>query len=242
MSKIAVFVEGQSELIFVRDLLSKHFNYDPSELAIDCYKLHSESVFSVPYSLGNAKSRHYYMILNVGNDEKVLTAIISRAKGLLDKGYDRIIGLRDIYSRRYRDLCDEPGIYPDVIESLIKGTRKQIHDKGLDDKVSFMFSVMEFETWYLGMPQCLLRKDKRLTIKNINDTLKINLNDDPQITIFHPAITLNDILNIVGLKYDKKESDVESLNSSLFIEDYLGLVNSGHCTSFFEFYKELTRL
>lgn len=40
--KVAVFVEGQSEYIFVRDFLCGWYNYDSSLLGIECFSLRSD--------------------------------------------------------------------------------------------------------------------------------------------------------------------------------------------------------
>jgi hypothetical protein len=35
--KVAVFVEGQTELVFVRELLAKWFGYDADVIGFECY-------------------------------------------------------------------------------------------------------------------------------------------------------------------------------------------------------------
>ena len=36
---IAVFVEGQTELVFAREFLLKWFEYDANQVGVDCYSL-----------------------------------------------------------------------------------------------------------------------------------------------------------------------------------------------------------
>ena len=71
--KVAVFVEGQSEYIFVRDFLCGWYNYDSSLLGIECFSLRSDRFHSVPYPFGDRESYNYYQIVNVGNDRSVLS-------------------------------------------------------------------------------------------------------------------------------------------------------------------------
>lgn len=37
--KLAVFVEGQTELIFVREFLKQWYNYDANTVGFDCYSV-----------------------------------------------------------------------------------------------------------------------------------------------------------------------------------------------------------
>ena len=51
MSKCVLFVEGQSEQIFVREMLLRRFNWDATQLAIRCYKLNAEVLESAVMSM-----------------------------------------------------------------------------------------------------------------------------------------------------------------------------------------------
>ena len=71
MKKVAVFVEGQAELILVRELLLKMYDYQ--NIGIDCYNLICDNLDEAPYKYGNMEANNYYMIVNVGNDNSVLS-------------------------------------------------------------------------------------------------------------------------------------------------------------------------
>ncbi len=85
MIKIAIFVEGQTELIFIRSILSHII--DPSKFSFRCFKLHAESLKDFPYSYENPKAEVHFQIINVGNDEKVMAAIKDREGNLIEKGF-----------------------------------------------------------------------------------------------------------------------------------------------------------
>ena len=96
MKRIAIFAEGQTELIFIRNLLLKVV--DPSKLSFECFELISHKPCTVPYQYPNQSAEIHFLILNVRGDEAVLSSIREREKDLVERGgYDRIIGLRDMY-------------------------------------------------------------------------------------------------------------------------------------------------
>lgn len=96
MKKFAVFTEGQGELIFVRHLLFQIIGYE--HLSVECFALRSGRLLDVPYKYETVSAKVHVMVVNVGNDEKVLSAIAGREERLVGQGYE-IIGLRDMYSR-----------------------------------------------------------------------------------------------------------------------------------------------
>ena len=100
MRKVAVFTEGQSELVFVRHLLLRVA--DPSKLSFECHELLAGRLSPVPYRYCGANPEVHFMIVNVHCDEGVLSSIRQREKGLIEKsGYEGILGLRDMYSAAY---------------------------------------------------------------------------------------------------------------------------------------------
>ena len=102
MRKIVLFVEGQAEQIFIREMLLRHYVYDVNLVCIRCLQLISEQLESAEYDYGNEDAPNYYMIINAGGDNKVLSAMLRRQASLFAKGYQMIIGLRDMYSKFYR--------------------------------------------------------------------------------------------------------------------------------------------
>ena len=100
VNKTAIFVEGQTELIFVRDLLMKAYDYQ--NLYINCFELGSDGSFKDKNSpFGHKSADFYFQIVLVGNDNSVLSAMLRREKWLEQQGFGRIIGLRDMYSADY---------------------------------------------------------------------------------------------------------------------------------------------
>ena len=69
--KIAVFVEGQTEYIFVRDFLCAWYEFDAKKLGLECYQFNGNKENKIPYPHGTRDSENFYLIYNVGNDQSV---------------------------------------------------------------------------------------------------------------------------------------------------------------------------
>lgn len=83
-NKIAIFVEGAGRTTFctLRNIL--FYLYDNSLLSFKCVKLHAGISDDAPFSFGNQKdSKIHFLILNVGNDEKVLNEIQSQEENII---------------------------------------------------------------------------------------------------------------------------------------------------------------
>jgi hypothetical protein len=148
VDKIAVFVEGQGELIFVRRLLPLFIPYDM--LSFQCLSISADTMSRVPYEYPNPNACLSFTIVNVGNDEKVLTEIAEREKGLVNKGYCRILAVRDMYCAAYHKLAHN--IDPTVIDRFVNLHEATISDRMVhSDLISIFFAIMELEAWLLGM-------------------------------------------------------------------------------------------
>lgn len=238
MKKVAVFVEGQAELILVRELLIKMYNYQ--NVGINCYNLICDNLQYTPHPYGDKTAQNYYMIVNVGNDNSVLSKIFARASGLYEKGFTKIIGLRDVYGDVYKKFNKGArNINFKLIEKLKNVAQDEIDDKKLAQYIKLHFAIMEVEAWFIGF-NVFARIDATLSNDFIKSKLKYDLeNDDPEITYYHPAKIMGDIYGLIGSKYDKHESDVSSLVSCLEKEDYSNLIESFKCSTFTSFVQEL---
>lgn len=180
MIKVAIFVEGQTELIFVREYLLKSFEY--SNLAIECYTLFAEGRFHpTEYAFPNENAAHFFQIINVGNDNALLTRILSREKYLWNSGFDFIIGLRDMYSKNYRELSNQGKMEKELNQQFIATAQETLAQRALKpEKIRFCYAIMETEAWILGLPHCFEYIHSNLTAAYILENLHINLEDiDP---------------------------------------------------------------
>lgn len=230
--KVAVFVEGQTELVFLRDMVLKWFDYDADIVAFDCISLMGQSSKTVPFQYGNADSENYFLFVNVGNDNSVLSKMLGSFKSMQSKGFNLILGLRDMYSRQYRELCGESLIKWDLISKIRENANKQIASVADSGMMELHFAIMEVEAWLLGMNGFLLKIDSRLTDDFVKETAGIDIHQDPENTCFHPAADLARIYQSVGKSYDKHLSDISAISAALNKADYVALAQSRRCNSF----------
>lgn len=236
MKKIAVFVEGQTELIFVKNLLLTIYTYN---VDIVCYKLRKDgNSSSTNYDFKCEAANIHYQLIDVGNDEAVLQRIIDREKSLLGAGYSAIIGLRDMYGNSYCSISKAIDI--SVIQKFISVSKQTILDKAMSpDKIKFCFAIMEIEAWFIKLTP-FLKLHPNLKMELINKIIGCDFETmDSERVFFRPSVTLKSIFSSVDLDYDKSEKSIESLCSFLTEEDYIRLKDAAECASFTYFYNKL---
>jgi len=238
MKKIAVYVEGQGELIFIRNILFHLM--DPSCFSFECIRLHARDEQDVPYPYDNPNAEVHYRIVNVGNDERVLTMIRDNESRLSELGFVKIIGLRDMYSGKYRKLSN--GVIDDsVTQKFVAGANGVIANMNNPNLVRFHFSIMEIEAWWLSMYNLFAKIDNALTNRFIDEKLAYDLSKiDPQNYFFHPATEVDRIFRLTGSEYDKKLGDVERITSKIDSVDIDEATENSRCSCFKKFCEELT--
>lgn len=106
--KFAVYVEGKAEMLFVADVLSKYSNYDSRVVGFQCINLNADDFEYVQYPFqGDENSETYYQIVNVNNDNRVISKLKQDIPNLTKQGYEIIIGLRDVFSADYDTICNK---------------------------------------------------------------------------------------------------------------------------------------
>jgi len=238
MKRIAIFVEGQAEQIFIRDLLLKIF--DCSKLSFTCVKLYAGQMQQVPYSynVGQSHVRIHFLIVDAANDRKVLSAIKEREKYLFREGYSNVFGLRDMYSDDYYKYSTT--INDDVIDRFIDGASQTISLMSRPEKIHLHFAIMELEAWFIGMYNLFCKINSALNVNYIEHKTGYNLAEiDPQREFYKPSDELDRILRLVGMQYVKHSHDVNSISSQIDSTDCDNAIENGRCQSFKCFYQRL---
>lgn len=238
MKRIAIFAEGHTELIFIRNLLLRVV--DPSKLSFECCELISENMSHVPYRQSSLNPETHFLIVTVGGDEKVVSAIRDREKDLVERGgYDRIIGLRDMYCDAYTKRS--PGRIDDQISNLMIQRQSQtIRNMRHSDIIKLFFAIMEIEAWFLGMYDLFRKNESVLTVGYIKEKLGIDLmTTDPQKEFYRPSDQVNSIFQLCGRDYKKRQDEVESICSRMDSSDFEAARENGRCSCFNDFYEEL---
>jgi hypothetical protein len=238
LRKIAIFTEGQTELIFIRNFLLRIM--DPAKISFVCFELLAHQQFPVPFKYENAHSEVHFLILNVHGDEGVLSSIKERETNLFEKGgYDLVIGLRDMYSEEY--FKRSQGIISEQISSLfIRQYDQTIVNMKHFDKIRFFFAIMEIEAWFLGMYTLFCKIAPLLTVSFIKEQTSIDLKTtDPQKSFFQPSKQLDQIFQLCGREYKKKQGEVENICGKIDPSDINAACENSRCTSLNKFYQEL---
>lgn len=203
MKKIAFFVEGQTEQIFICRLVKEILGY--ANLTIIQKKISGGAnaprrEFVKDYSI--ARNSGYLVLINdCGSDNRVKSEILDNIDSLRENGFSKIIGIRDLYPLPITDL-----------PRLEKGLKFLPHSlQGVHDPFDIVIAVREVETWFLAEPSHLMKLDKKLTGRFIEKHLGFDPYTINTLLREHPSEDLNRIFKLVGKSYTKKHWQVEKL-------------------------------
>ena len=237
MKKIVVFTEGQSEMIFVRNFLLKKI--DNTKLSFECMKLNGGYTQEMPYKYNPPGPTFYFMIVDVGNDSRVLSAIREREGKLFEQGYEEIIGLRDMYSEEYQKRSQ--GIIDDAMTSkFINSCNDIIRKMSNPTSITILFSIMELESWFLSMYSIFEKFNSLLSVDYIEKQLGFNLKEiDPQKKFYRPSTEINRIFQLCGRNYKKSADDIEKITCNMEVSDFENAIENNRCDSFKLFYQKM---
>lgn len=209
MKKLAVFVEGQTEQIFIEKLLVEAAGR--SNIAIEKRQaLGGQSAKRrlrlIEASTPNSGHKYLAQIVDCGSDSRVASDIRDRYDGLVAQGFETIIGVRDVY--------------PDITHADIPSLRRGLclYLKTSPIKVTFVLGVMEIETWFIAEHTHLHKLHSSLTPILIKSRLGFDPSTDDIQLRPHPAEDLDNIYHLAGLKYAKDKNRVQRTVSVLDYE------------------------
>lgn len=237
MKEVIVFTEGRSELIFIRELLIR--TIDNNELSFECIELKAGKQLIFPYKQSSPTATVHFLIINVGNDERVLSEIKNRGSSYTNRGVE-VIAIRDMYSEAYEKYSHQ--IDHNVIDMIRQSTESIVQVIDHCEMIHFFFAVMELEAWFLAMYRIFERIDPLLTTEYIKKVLNYDLEvDDPERTYFHPSVQVGRILELIGKNYDKKLSDVTSIMARVTAEDIQDIYIKQFCGCFIQLNNEIQK-
>jgi uncharacterized LabA/DUF88 family protein len=196
MKRIAFFVEGQTEQIFVNRLIKEILGTQQINIIQKQFRggVNIPKVEIVRNSSFSRNPKYEALIFDCGSDNRVKSEILDNIETLRKNGYEMIIGLRDLYPLPIDDL-----------EKLEKGLRF-LPNKLKNEAKYFdvIIAVHEIEAWFLAETNHFRKIDKRLTGRFIKDKLGFDpYASDPQARE-HPAKDLDNIYRLAGKSYTKK--------------------------------------
>jgi len=216
MKRIAFFVEGQTEQIFVNRLIKDVLGTNQ----INIIQKQFRGGVNIPKqeimrnSSFSRNPKYEVLIFDCGSDNRVKSEIIDNIESLRNRGYEMIIGLRDLYPLPLDDL-----------EKLEKGLRflpKRL--KNDEQYFDVIIAIHEIEAWFMAETNHFKKIDKRLTGRYIKDRLGFDPYAIDAQTRVHPAKDLNNIYRLVGKSYTKRYNATTRVVNKLdfnYIRNYL---------------------
>lgn len=181
MKKIAIFTEGESDMIFSAYLIKVIFGFDNIKIKYINRRTKDEYRRDCKPEEGCGQ-QYEFTIFNCGNDKRVNNSLKEDGTSMVQKGaYDLVFGLRDLGSEEYDKLA-KGKIDSAITETMISNIRAVLDE---NDGVKIFFAVMELEAWYLALTACLERADYNLddVCKKIGSDLR---NIDPEVKFYDP--------------------------------------------------------
>ncbi len=216
MKKIAIFVEGQTESLFVERLLVEIAG--ERNIRVDKKKIFGGSKVSRQIVLVREAAvvpgqNFYALIYDCGSDNQVKSRIEEEHVGLTKSGYSLVIGLRDVRPIRHSDLPKlELGLRTGIRTSLVP--------------VVFVLSVMEIEAWFLAETEHFIKVDPRITLAEVIRILGLDPSVDSLETRPTPAEDLHDCYQVGGKAYRKRHAHAErTVNALDYTSIYLTMPN-----------------
>jgi hypothetical protein len=189
MKKIALFVEGQTEQIFIQKLIEQVIS--PNKVTVSTYQLragakHTRNLIMLKAQTITQQTDYYFAIYDCGNDSKVKDDIIENSQSMKQKGFSMIIGLRDVYPNNNK----------------IAHLRKYLNF-GIPAYIPthIVLAVNEVEAWFLAEENHYSTIDSRLTLSKVNAIAGIDVSKDSTETVDHPAKKLQLIYRYTKSKH-----------------------------------------
>jgi hypothetical protein len=113
----------------------------------------------------------------------------------------------------------------------------QLNSLGSAD-IRLHYATMEYETWMMALMENFVVA-KGGNLNKILANMGINPASDFEKTIFHPYNKIQEVYRAINEKYGKHEGDHRSFLSTISVNDYEALRNSGKCVSFKNFINSL---
>lgn len=211
MNKLAIFVEGQTEQLFVQRLVQEVAGHHNVAMELSKASGGGRSGLPrryIPLEQSNARVKQFFvLIVDSGTDNRVASDIRDQYESLVATGYSRVLGLRDVYPQ------------PDSEIPQIRRALDRVLPKG-SITVDIVLAVMEIEAWFLAECTHFERLDPGLTLEKVNKAIGEDVQTLDVENIAHPSETLNTVYQLVGRVYRKKKDQVSDTVDAL---DYVHL-------------------
>jgi hypothetical protein len=199
IKKVAFFVEGLTEMIFLQKLLKEIITQNHYSLLVQKMRGGSKAISQVEIVneiAETAETKCFVLITECGGDTTVKSYIMDNREKLIRSGYSLIVGIVDLYPKPLADL-----------HRWEQGLRYRVPQEPVPTE--FVIPVMEIEAWFIKELTHYNRLHAGLTMGFMLDKTGLNLNLLAAEDFTHPADQLNGIYQLVGYAYKKKERQIQ---------------------------------
>jgi hypothetical protein len=202
VKKLAIFVEGYTELKFVERLILEIAGR--INVVIAKHQMSGHAMVRIEGHNEASDATFYVMILDCRGDTAVRDRIGEQHAGLSSAGYSKIIGIRDV----------RPDFERHEIPQLRLGLHKYL--KTSLAPVTFILCEMEIEAWFLAETGHFPRVDAALTKEAVTAQLGFDPDVEDVCTRLNPTADLAAVYAMVGKEYRK--GNIEALTQILDFE------------------------
>lgn len=214
MRKLAIFVEGQTEQIFVEKLVKEVAGSKRIAIRLEKAARNKKGnrTFVALHATRESDNKELYVLIrDCSSDSTVKSDIIESLPSLNRENFEMIIGLRDVYPLANSD-----------IPKLRRYLNYRVTTKFMP--VRMALAIMEIEAWFLAETTHYPRIDAQLTLTRIKNDLNFDPLTEDIEKIQQPSDDLDRIYKIVGKAYKKDKLRVQRTVDALdYAELYLRL-------------------
>jgi len=195
MRRIAIFVEGQTEQIFLSKLVKELLGQKNVTVV--------EQSCGTKVALTNDALKFFVLVYDCRGDVAVKSQILKHRRSLLESGYQHIIGLRDVYPQKISDI---PQLKQHLGYMLPQA----------DLPAQIFLAIMEVESWFI-QEHTHFKSNTGIEYRTEDFIRIIGLNpaEVSTETINHPYDSLVALYNHAAQAHDKSKATSEKLSKSL---------------------------
>jgi hypothetical protein len=191
--RMAIFVEGQTEQIFVERLIKEIAN--EKNVHLESRSLSDDKIISLE-TIPSGVKPFQVTLFNCENDEKVKSVILEVRPKLITRGYSLIIGLRDLH--------------PNTVANLNEVKMRLAYRVPTSPPATEIYlAVAETEAWFIQEKEHYAKIDPSLDYRQFKSKFGFDPENDSAEQILHPYKFLKSIYRSVGKAYKKKRFHVQ---------------------------------
>lgn len=199
MNRLAIFVEGYTEVVFVEKLIEEIAGKNRVSIEHRTIRGGSKTrrrMKVIRAAKPHPRQEYFVLLFDCGGDEPVKARIQEEHDNLTKAGYSRLIGIRDVRPTfNYGDILKLEANLPTYIKTKLA-------------PVTFILAIMEIEAWFLAEATHYPRIEPSITVAVIKANLGFDPENDDMEQRPFPSDDLNSCYAIGGKTYVKQQANV----------------------------------